>query len=979
MPRLYQSGGFSSGAYPIGGFDDLYYDPSTDGGINSFPLNRRRIRNGFRRTRRTFNDSVREPLSVATNFLAASQLSSQRPSLLNSAVLGGVSGGLSGGIPGLLLGGVSGLFNAGNRRTAEDELDLLQERRRFANSTVPPTIAKDGGEVTKRGVNGGKKKSNAVNKTGYKSGTKTSKRPFNIIPGNHITMRGVNIPILAIPDKGEPLKLNPGDRDVKFKGARSVLEIPSNEIPSFQSGSFVDSITESSAPTRSIEGDGFDVDQTFMAPSPVTSTSGIRRAPSFNIPTDTINSLVLGGADSSVINPLLDLKERGLVEARRATIESELQEIKLKSKKTLKDKKKERDLMAELFDLISTPSRNEIDQNISNHIDEKRRVNARPRTLAEGSIQLKNGGKIPSLVRKYEEGGFANRIPIQTEEGETVVIPNLMINDVAATEKHKDMDDDEITDIVPEGSYIFSHLKSKMVDAGKLKDHEDILGIGVGHYDEHMITGPEELRLSDIVKKKATFADASREVKKYYPTRDKDCKDIFTETTNKDNLDSRIAPIAKLVELQEKRNAKKRRKEQALEPLNAPVPIFQQGGAVNNDIAFNNAPLLELIDSLNQSQFGAQDFRNEELERFRRLRNRQRNRTGLGLAANTAFSLAQDVNSTPFLERARFINERFRGTPLSILNQQAGALRQSTAGIGRDLIASGVDPARIPSLIARQTGQSANAVSRLFSQTNEQNNALRRGRFNELNRVSNQNAQALVNSENDTRINRNRQIQGIGRGVNTFLNSNARNDERFVNAESRIESNLFNNSQRITNAIDNIRLRLQRNQVIPSVDSVELTPRVFDNSTAQAGSQLSLNQDALNNNLSLLSNPLLNNELVSIPEGVDAGLFSLSSRANNVGNNSLSPRFSDRTLDNSIQQSGQEISLPALNSVSLSPQSIPRLRPEVDNVFTARENGISVDNIIRYAQLANKQAEGTLTPEEVEELQFIAESIGAPN
>lgn len=64
-----------------------------------------------------------------------------------------------------------------------------------------------------------------VNKTGYTPGTESYNNPFNIIPGNDITMSQTPFPVLAKPNVGKPVVMIPG-RDYKFPGASSVTEIP---------------------------------------------------------------------------------------------------------------------------------------------------------------------------------------------------------------------------------------------------------------------------------------------------------------------------------------------------------------------------------------------------------------------------------------------------------------------------------------------------------------------------------------------------------------------------------------------------------------------------------------------------------------------------------------------------------------------------------------------------------------------------------
>jgi len=64
-----------------------------------------------------------------------------------------------------------------------------------------------------------------INKTGYTPGTESYNNPFNIIPGNDITMSQTPFPVLAKPNVGKPVVMIPG-RDYKFPGASSVTEIP---------------------------------------------------------------------------------------------------------------------------------------------------------------------------------------------------------------------------------------------------------------------------------------------------------------------------------------------------------------------------------------------------------------------------------------------------------------------------------------------------------------------------------------------------------------------------------------------------------------------------------------------------------------------------------------------------------------------------------------------------------------------------------
>lgn len=64
-----------------------------------------------------------------------------------------------------------------------------------------------------------------VNSTGYTPGTDSYTNPYNIIPSNQITMANTPFPVMAHPDNGNPVLMQPG-QNYNFKGAKYVTEIP---------------------------------------------------------------------------------------------------------------------------------------------------------------------------------------------------------------------------------------------------------------------------------------------------------------------------------------------------------------------------------------------------------------------------------------------------------------------------------------------------------------------------------------------------------------------------------------------------------------------------------------------------------------------------------------------------------------------------------------------------------------------------------
>lgn len=70
-----------------------------------------------------------------------------------------------------------------------------------------------------------------VSKTGYRDDSPDKNNPYNIIPSNKISMKGVSIPLIGVPIKGgapsleEARLMKPGEEH-NFEGAEAVIEIP---------------------------------------------------------------------------------------------------------------------------------------------------------------------------------------------------------------------------------------------------------------------------------------------------------------------------------------------------------------------------------------------------------------------------------------------------------------------------------------------------------------------------------------------------------------------------------------------------------------------------------------------------------------------------------------------------------------------------------------------------------------------------------
>lgn len=140
-------------------------------------------------------------------------------------------------------------------------------------------------------------------------------------------------------------------------------------------------------------------------------------------------------------------------------------------------------------------------------------------------------------------------IPIQTEKDELIVLPTKDVVKVNANKRHSKMEDDEVTDIVPDGSYVLSQYGD--VDIYKDEADQYIIETQNRPYNLHKQNTPPTVRtLGDFMtKKKMKPADLARIILSKYKT--VDLSDPFAEQTNRANKYAASRYIDAIVELSE--------------------------------------------------------------------------------------------------------------------------------------------------------------------------------------------------------------------------------------------------------------------------------------------------------------------------------------------------------------------------------------------------------------------------------------------
>ena len=164
------------------------------------------------------------------------------------------------------------------------------------------------------------------------------------------------------------------------------------------------------------------------------------------------------------------------------------------------------------------------------------------------------------VTKKQEGGEEIQWNPIQTELGEFIAHINGDVTPVKAKKLHKNMEDDEVTDILPEGSYVFSRDKKMIIDPKKKFKGMDLdftLGYGKAYYSEEKpdTSVPKEVKFTDIMNKKFTPASYAKALTNKFPVSDREF-DAFSTLANSENKASRIPYLEVLKFISEEKKPK---------------------------------------------------------------------------------------------------------------------------------------------------------------------------------------------------------------------------------------------------------------------------------------------------------------------------------------------------------------------------------------------------------------------------------------
>lgn len=395
------------------------------------------------------------------------------------------------------------------------------------------------------------------------------------------------------------------------------------------------------------------------------------------------------------------------------------------------------------------------------------------------------------LTASYEEGGFGEYYPVQTEDGEKMSkLDTGNIYDVFADELHKDMDDDLVTDFMTDRMYVFPNKKLLK------KDLDSLLGYTIGKYRENGRQTPvKEIRLKDeIGDEKITYAEALEKIKDNRPI--EDSLSYLDLITNEENLNGRKLYINSLVELNEERKAKKKDKEEvqkmslggfpdpydfygdyeygfradkppkgfysSLYEVDPKEEVYQDGFDYQSSFSdLSDSNDLESADDLDYSFFDDleseiygdiddqysrnEDFVGEARGKYGDYYDRVRRRNLASyLTSNALLALQSRVNE-PVLKSPFGIEEKYRGISNKGIDEMSDSQLGSVAQIVRQVQENGgssdaVAAAIAPALVGKVLDSSGNARSKAL----EYNANQRSAKIKELGDIDNFNAASTV-------------------------------------------------------------------------------------------------------------------------------------------------------------------------------------------------------------------------------------------
>ena len=402
-----------------------------------------------------------------------------------------------------------------------------------------------------------------------------------------------------------------------------------------------------------------------------------------------------------------------------------------------------------------------------------------------------NGGNVSPAYSNYMAVGNSkkiegivptnNMIPIQTEVGELIVHPTMDITSVNANKRHSRLDPNEVTDIVPEGSYVLSrHGVVKIY-----KDEADKVVIETENKPYNLYTNNPQPKVKTLgslmTKKEMAPAELASSILNKYKIVNND--DPFTEQTNKANKYNSSKFIKSIIELSEFDKARKglSNGENMSNMFNQEPDQWSQNGGYSRGthyqdwgkVASGAIKLLPSLTSLAGSLFGSRSARSAN-QQARSLSQDYAKQYGdilgtankLGFMSNLASTLGQD----PTVQVAKRDSSYLQG----LMNRlgsiaERNAFMQDLAASSPDL--SKVDPRAAGALGAQLWANQLRSVSDFNTRQAASDRAAREKYTGAMAENAFFNQQQDVQKANQELNNRNRLLATLGSQASGYAGS----------------------------------------------------------------------------------------------------------------------------------------------------------------------------------------------------------------
>lgn len=384
-----------------------------------------------------------------------------------------------------------------------------------------------------------------------------------------------------------------------------------------------------------------------------------------------------------------------------------------------------------------------------------------------------------------------NLIPIQTEKGELIVLPTGDVVPVMAKKRHHQMDEDEVTDVAPEGAYIlsaFGRVKIKKSEAEKVITETGVKPYKLGIGQET----PTEKTLGDLMtKNQMTPAEIGKIISQKFPVIATDNPyEAAANTENKINRKPYLEGLIQLSEFDKMRKgidtstpeATREYSDSQDEGMDMETEEMMNGGnpMFRDNISHAPIPLAVLIPAISgliqagTSIFGASQQKKSADQAYRdvlRLTNqsadKQRGQLGLGAAAGILGTLSQDPTVNAVNYNPTYINQMQTRTPMQITDSIANSAFANMPTY------SNLAPQQQMMASQAAWGQALKAAGDARMNAWAGDRTARNQQLTALQGYSDKNEESRIAAQNATRLNRNQQIGNVGDRTQGYFDSTA--------------------------------------------------------------------------------------------------------------------------------------------------------------------------------------------------------------